>query len=145
MSTIKWGQRCIARRFETVEGVVSWHENLGNFVGKECIFYTNFKDGSCGVSFEADGVGGGFCWLSSALEPIPETQSVWWPRVGSKVMHDGGLKTVTDSSLFTHQLDHDTWVNVTNLSPVATTEITPEEAIALLEQHTGKSFTIKSK
>jgi hypothetical protein len=145
MSTIKWGQRCIARRFETVEGVVSWHETLGNFVGKECIVYTIFKDGSCGVSFEADGVGGGFCWLASALEPIPETPNVWWPEIGERVVHQGQIKTVTDRNLITHQLDRDDWVHVQNLSPIPTTEITPEEAVKLLEQHTGKSFTIKSK
>jgi hypothetical protein len=143
MSKIKWGQRCIARRFETVEWVADWDECMSDFVGRKCVLCMIHEDGSASVSFEHSGNGITFVWPISALEPITETPSVWWPRVGSKVMHDGGLKTVTDSSLFTHQLDHDTWVNVTNLSPVATTEITPEEAVALLEQHTGKSFTIK--
>jgi hypothetical protein len=145
MSTIKWGQRCIARRFEAVEeGVASLGTIKQSFVGKECIVIGFYKKESARVSFEDDNEGG-FIWPISALEPIPETPSVWWPEIGEEVMYEGQVKTVTDTDVKTHQLDNDKWVNVTNLSPVTTTEITPEEAVKLLEQHTGKSFTIKSK
>ena len=145
MSTIKWGQRCIARGFETVEGVARWTETLNMFANKECIIAVIYSNGSVSISFEHDGFGHAFLWLASALEPIPETHSVWWPEIGEEVMHDGQVKTVTDRCVVTHQLDRDDWVHVQNLSPVTTTEITPEEAVKLLEQHTGKSFTIKSK
>jgi hypothetical protein len=84
-------------------------------------------------------------WLASALEPIPETPSVWWPEMGHQVMYDGRLTNVTGVSYLTHKLDNDEWVHLRHLSPIPTTEITPEEAVKLLEQHTGKSFTIKSK
>jgi hypothetical protein len=145
MSTIKWGQRCIARKFETVEGVRDFNELTESFVGKEGIVTRLYNDGSVLIDFEGDGRGRCFCWPISALEPIPETDSVWWPEIGEEVMHDGEVKTVTDRCVVTHQLDRDDWVHVQNLSPVTTTEITPEEAVKLLEQHTGKSFTIKSK
>jgi hypothetical protein len=144
MSKIKWGQRCIARRFEDKGGVI-WEPYMDGFIDKECIVIMIHEDGSASVSFEHSGNGITFVWPISALEPIPETPNVWWPEIGEEVMHDGEVKMVTDTSVLTHQLYHDTWVNVTKLSPVTTTEITPEEAIALLEQHTGKSFTIKSK
>jgi hypothetical protein len=124
---------------------VSWHETLGNFVGKECIVYTIFKDGSCGVSFEADGVGGGFCWLTSALEPIHEAHSMWWPKIGEEVMLGHERVTIVGAYPVTHKLSTGIDCHVTFLRPVIPTEITPEQAIALLEQHTGKSFTIKSK
>jgi hypothetical protein len=144
MSKIKWGQRCIARMFETVAGVAVWYKNNELLIGKECIVYAFYSDGSAAVSF-GKSVKDCYCWLPSALEPTPETPNVWWPEIGEEVMHDGEVKMVTDTSVLTHQLYHDTWVNVTKLSPVTTTEITPEEAVKLLEQHTGKSFTIKSK
>jgi hypothetical protein len=145
MSTIKWGQRCIARRFETVTGVAHWDSDKNKLIGQVCIVTRLHNDGSVLIDFEVDGNGECFCWLASALEPIPETPSVWWPEIGEEVMHDGQVKTVTDRCVVTHQLDRDDWVHVQNLSPVTTTEITPEEAVKLLEQHTGKSFTIKSK
>jgi hypothetical protein len=145
MSKIKWGQRCIARRFEAVQGVARWDFIKEKFINQECIVYRLHQDGSASVSFEKDGNGDTYVWLPSALEPIPEVPGVWWPKLGESVMHDGKVKTVTDRCVITHQLDHDKWVHVQNLSPVTTTEITPEEAVKLLEQHTGKSFTIKSK
>ena len=145
MSTIKWGQRCIARKFETVEDVACWDSDKNKLIGQVCIVTRIRDDGAVLVDFEGDGPGISFLWLTSALEPIPETPSVWWPGVGDKVMHEGQVKTVTYISPLAHRLDHDLWVDVTNLSPVTTTEITPEEAVKLLEQHTGKSFTIKSK
>jgi hypothetical protein len=114
-------------------------------VGNECIVSVDYKDGSVEVSFNAGASGALTTWLASALEPIPETPSVWWPERGEKVMHEGQVKTVTDRCVVTHQLDRDEWVNLRDLSPATTTEITPEEAVKLLEQHTGKSFTIKSK
>jgi hypothetical protein len=145
MSKIKWGQRCIARRYDTVQGVTNWHQSKDRFVGNECIVSVDYKDGSVEVSFNAGESGELTTWLTSALEPIPETPNVWWPEIGERVVHQGQIKTVTDRNLITHQLDRDDWVHVQNLSPIPTTEITPEEAVKLLEQHTGKSFTIKSK
>jgi hypothetical protein len=137
MSTIKWGQRCIARGFENCDG------NKARYIGRECFVAIAKNDnGDVTVSFET---GVWHLWPISALEPIPETDSVWWPKIGQKVMHHGQLKIVTDTWPLTHRLDHDTWVNVARLSPITTTEITPKEAVKLLEQHTGKSFTIKSK
>jgi hypothetical protein len=145
MSKIKWGQRCIARRFETVEDVANWTPGKEKFIGKECIVYRIYKDRSVSVSFEEDGNGETYVWLTSALEPIPETPNVWWPKRGEKVKHNGKVKTVTEITILTHQLNNDVWVNLMQISPVTITEITPEEAVKLLEQHTGKSFTIKSK
>jgi hypothetical protein len=145
MSTIKWGQRCIARKYDTVQGVTKWHQSKDRFVGNECIVSVDYKDGSVEVSFNAGASGALTTWLASALEPIPETPNVWWPKVGEKVMHEGKVKQITFISPMTHQLDGDEWVGITQISPVTTTEITPEEAVKLLEQHTGKSFTIKSK
>jgi hypothetical protein len=142
MSKIKWGQRCIARRFEDKGGVI-WEPYMDGFIDKECIVIMQYDDGSVSVSFEDGGVGRCFCWLTSALEPIPETPNVWWPKRGEKVKHNGKVKIVTEITILTHQLNNDVWVNLTQISPVPTTEITPEEAVALLEQHTGKSFTIK--
>ena len=137
MSKIKWGQRCIARRFDNC------NEIRGKYINKECIVTGNENyQAEVVVAFET---GQWIFWPISALEPIPETPNVWWPRVGSKVMHDGKVKQITFISPMTHQLDGDEWVGITQISPVPITEITPEEAIALLEQHTGKSFTIKSK
>jgi hypothetical protein len=144
MSTIKWGQRCIARRFEAVSGVVEWNNKKESLVGKVCVVTGFAPDGVIFVDFESE-PRTSYYWLTSALEPIPETPNVWWPEIGERVVHQGQIKTVTDRNLITHQLDRDDWVHVQNLSPVTTTEITPEEAVALLEQHTGKSFTIKSK
>jgi hypothetical protein len=146
MSTIKWGQRCIARRYDTVQGVTNWHQSKDRFVGNECIVSVDYKDGSAEVSFNAGESGVLTTWLTSALEPIPETPTVWWPGFGAKVMHNGKIKTVTSIRPYTHELDGSgEFYNARCLSPVPTTEITPEQAIALLEQHTGKSFTIKSK
>jgi hypothetical protein len=137
MSTIKWGQRCIARGFENCDG------NKARYIGRECFVAIAKNDnGDVTVSFET---GVWHLWPISALEPIPETPNVWWPERGEKVMHEGQVKTVTDRCVVTHQLDRDEWVNLRDLSPVTPTEITPEEAVKLLEQHTGKSFTIKSK
>jgi hypothetical protein len=143
---IKWGQRCIARRFKTVNGTAVWQLNKEEFVGKEGIVTRLYNDGSVLIDFKADGNGKCFEWLTSALEPIPETPNVWWPGFGAKVMHNGKIKTVTSIRPYTHELDGSgEFYNARCLSPVTTTEITPEEAIALLQQHTGKSFTIKSK
>jgi hypothetical protein len=114
-------------------------------VGNECIVSVDYKDGSVEVSFNAGESGELTTWLTSALEPIPETPGVWWPEIGEEVMYEGQVKTVTDTDVKTHQLDNDKWVNVSDISLITTTEITPEEAVKLLEQHTGKSFTIKSK
>lgn len=145
MSTIKWGQRCVARRFETVEDVACWDSDKNKLIGQVCIVTRIRDNGAVLVDFEGDGPGISFLWLPSALEPIPETPNVWWPKRGEKVKHNGKVKTVTEITILTHQLNNDVWVNLTQISPVTTTEITPEEAVALLEQHTGKSFTIKSK
>ena len=145
MNTIKWGQRCIARSFETVEDVAYWDSDKNKLIGQVCIVTRIRDDGTVLVDFENNGNGCSFLWLTSALEPIPERPSVWWPGIGDDVMHDGKLKTVTDTNALTHELDNGQWVNFCHLSPVTTTEITPEEAVKLLEQHTGKSFTIKSK
>jgi hypothetical protein len=137
MSTIKWGQRCIARGFENCDG------NKARYIGRECFVAIAKNDnGYVTVSFET---GVWHSWPMSALEPIPETPNVWWPKVGDKVMHEGNLREVLDYNRNTHLLDSSYWVNVHELFPVTTTEITPEEAVKLLEQHTGKSFTIKSK
>ena len=140
---IKWGQRCIARRFETVERVAAWQSEKENFLDKECVVYLVHKDGSASVSFKNSRNGQTYIWPISALEPIPETPSVWWPKVGEKVMHGGNIKTVKNMYSLTLQLDDGKWVGVTQISPVTTTEITPEEAIAMLEQHTGISYKIK--
>jgi hypothetical protein len=144
MSTIKWGQRCIARRYETVEGVAICDTFKESFIDKECIVIGFYKTECARVSFESDNEGG-FIWPISALEPIPETPNVWWPEIGEEVMYKGNAFRVISSRSKTHKLDSGIWANIFNLSPVTTTEITPEEAVALLEQHTGKSFTIKSK
>jgi hypothetical protein len=144
MSTIKWGQRCIARRFET-KGIVAWTKSMNNFIGKECIVIMQYDKGSVSVIFEDGGIGRCFCWLTTALEPIPETPKVWWPKQGDKVLYNGKIRTVTGYFQNTHMLDNTVHAHVEELSPVPTTEITPEEAVKLLEQHTGKSFTIKSK
>lgn len=132
---IKWGQRCIARMFENC------NEIRGKYIDKECIVVSTEKyKEDLVVAFE-DGIW--MFWPISAIEPIPETNSVWWPKFGVKVMHKGKVKTVTDTNTATHELDSGQWVNVRDLSPVTTTEITPEEAIAMLEQHTGISYKIK--
>jgi hypothetical protein len=147
MNTIKWGQRCIARRFETVEGVAYWESSKDRIVGNECIVTRFNHNGSVVIDVNVSSFGETFTWLASALEPIPETPSIWWPGKGDRVMHDGKVKTVAyiDTNASTHKLDNGEWVNVLKLTPVTTTEITPEEAVAILEQHTGKLFTIKSK
>jgi hypothetical protein len=145
MSTIKWGQRCIARRFETVTGVAHWDSDKNKLIGQVCIVTRLHNDGSVLIDFEGDGNGECFCWLASALEPIPETPSVWWPKQGDKVLHNGKIRTVTGYFQNTHMLDNTVHAHFEELSPATTTEITPEEAVKLLEQHTGKSFTIKSK
>jgi hypothetical protein len=144
MSTIKWGQRCIARKFETVHGVANWEDYSESFVNKECIVTRVYEDGSVCLDFDVDG-GKSCAWLTSALEPIPETPNVWWPEIGEEVMYDGNPFRVISSRSKTHKLNSGIWANIFNLSPVPTTEITPEEAVKLLKQHTGKSFTIKSK
>jgi hypothetical protein len=146
MSTIKWGQRCIARRFETVHGVVDWELFKEECIGKECcVIQVGDDDNPANVVFEDYACGMSVDWLTSALEPIPETPSVWWPEIGEDVMYKGNAFRVISSRSKTHKLDSGIWANIFNLSPVTTTEITPEEAVKLLEQHTGKSFTIKSK
>jgi hypothetical protein len=145
MSTIKWGQRCIARRFETVTGVISWGLEEEKVVGKECIVTRLQDNGTVLIDFEGDGHGRCFMWLPSALEPIPETPNVWWPVKDDKVMYNGEVNTVVYVAPKTHLLYGNVSAYISELSPVPTTEITPEEAVALLEQHTGKSFTIKSK
>jgi hypothetical protein len=129
-----------------VHGVVDWELFKEECIGKECcVIQVGDDDNPANVVFEDYACGMSVDWLASALEPIPETPKVWWPEIGEEVMYDGQVKTVTDRCVVTHQLDRDDWVHVQNLSPVPTTEITPEEAVKLLEQHTGKSFTIKSK
>jgi hypothetical protein len=140
MSKIKWGQRCIARMYADKD-LHYFNEDKKFFLDKECLIVEVQED----VNIAKIIMHNQLCcyWDISALEPIPETQSVWWPKIGERVVHRGQIKTVTDRNLITHQLDRDDWVHVQNLSPVTTTEITPEEAVALLEQHTGKSFTIK--
>jgi hypothetical protein len=140
---IKWGQRCIARRFETVEDVAYWELSKDRIVGKECIVTRFYHDGSVAINVNVSADGETYTWLASALEPIPETPSIWWPKVGDKVMHEGNLREVLDYNRNTHLLDSSYWVNVHELSPVTTTEITPEEAVKLLEQHTGLSYKIK--
>jgi hypothetical protein len=145
MSTIKWGQRCIARRFETVQGTVVWKLDNEIVIGKEGVVTRLYNDGTVLIDFEGDGNGECFLWLTSALEPIPETPNVWWPKQGDKVLHNGKIRTVTGYFQNTHMLDNTVHAHFEELSPVPTTEITPEEAVRLLEQHTGKSFTIKSK
>lgn len=132
---IKWGQRCIARKFENCD------EFKGKCIDKECIVTTpENQKGEIVVAFET---GQWLLWPISALEPIPETPDVWWPNIGDKVMHEGKLRTVTDVYDDTHELDNWTAVNYRELSPVPNTEITLEEAIALLEQNTGLSYKIK--
>jgi hypothetical protein len=138
---IKWGQRCIAREFKAGNGVAMWLPKKDKFIGKECVVYLTHQDGSVSVAFDDESTTA--IWLPSALEPIPETPSVWWPKVGEKVMHGGNIKTVKNMYSLTLQLDDGKWVGVTQISPVHTTEITPEEAVKLLEQHTGLSYKIK--
>ena len=134
---IKWGQRCIARRFDNC------NEIRGKYIDKECIVVATEKyKEDLVVAFE-DGIW--MFWPISAIEPIPETNSVWWPVKGEKVLHEGKVRIVQGiDSVYTHLLDSEQWVSIKELLPVPDLqEITPEEAIALLEQHTGQSYKIK--
>jgi hypothetical protein len=137
MSTkeIKWGQRCIAQNYEGGNAVREKYAGTECFVAGE-----DPGTGSVAIVFKT---GVWFLWPISALEPIPETPSVWWPKVGEKVMHGGNIKTVKNMYSLTLQLDDGKWVGITQISPVHTTEITPEEAVKLLETHTGQSYKIK--
>lgn len=128
-----------------MDGAVSWSSRKEALIGKECIVYRMYNDGSASVSFEDSGNGYSCGWLASALEPIHETPSVWWPVENEKVLYEGKVRIVKNvDSVGTHFLDSGQWVSIGELLPAPDfEEITPDEAIALLEKHTGQSYKIK--